>query len=674
MNVFICYVCPNFTMKKILILFIAVFCINTVSKAAPGDTTWVQANNVYLTYYNNYDTAVAFPAAGTSYRKILMIFTLGKYVCPGYTYGTGSVPWCGDWDYTIQNFLMTPGGDTLELGRLITPYANAGAPRTPYTWTQHYVYDVTDYAPLLHDAASMRILFSGYSGGFTGNIRFAFIEGTPDRTVKGITKLWSGSPHYGDTTGGGINNINNFFTLATETAPAGTNSTEMKFTVTGHGSDANYCCEFMSHNYQVLLNGSTINNKAIWRSNCGSNELYPQSGTWLYERANWCPGAMVYSDHIVLPGITAGSTFNTNITFDPYAVGGSYGVYTSFGTIFYYGPLNKATDASLDYIVAPTNDENFFRENPVVEKPTVRVKNTGSNTITSITFSYGLQDSAMSTYTWTGSLASLTDTDIVLPVLPQLGAVAGLSGTYTFTATITAVNGAADEDVTNNTLSSQFLAAPYWPNTFKVQFKTNNEDDGTGHCETNWTIYDMNDVVVAQRINNALSTQYIDTISPGPGCYKLVITDGSCDGLNWWANAGTSITSGNFYIKKLSGVSINMNGYNYSGQYNNDFGCGFTQYFRTDWPLAITDVTKGTGSMEVYPNPAQNTVNVDLAGIDRANGTISVVDALGRVVTSVAAQNMHEQVNVSSLANGVYTIQYTDVAGNKIQARLVIAN
>ena len=118
-------------MKKILILFIAVFCINTVSKAAPGDTTWVQANNVYLTYYNNYDTAVAFPAAGTSYRKILMIFTLGKYVCPGYTYGTGSVPWCGDWDYTIQNFLMTPGGDTLELGRLITPYANAGAPRTP---------------------------------------------------------------------------------------------------------------------------------------------------------------------------------------------------------------------------------------------------------------------------------------------------------------------------------------------------------------------------------------------------------------------------------------------------------------------------------------------------------------------------------------------------------------
>jgi len=41
---------------------------------------------------------------------------------------------------------MTPGGDTLDLGRLITPYANAGAPRTPWTWQQHYVYDITDYA------------------------------------------------------------------------------------------------------------------------------------------------------------------------------------------------------------------------------------------------------------------------------------------------------------------------------------------------------------------------------------------------------------------------------------------------------------------------------------------------------------------------------------------------
>src|SRR5206468_546966 len=131
------------------------------------------------------------PSSGTTYRNIYMVLTLGKYTCPG------SV--CGDWDYTVQNYLMTPGGDTLELGRLITPYANASGPRTPFSWTQRYVYDVTDYVSKLQGSATMRIFYSGYSEGFSADIKFAFIEGTPDRDVKSIQRLWHGSFGYGGT-------------------------------------------------------------------------------------------------------------------------------------------------------------------------------------------------------------------------------------------------------------------------------------------------------------------------------------------------------------------------------------------------------------------------------------------------------------------------------------------
>ena len=28
----------------------------------------------------------------------------------------------------------------------------------------------------------------------------------------------------------------------------------------------------------------------IWRDDCGEVALYPQGGTWVYDRANWCPG------------------------------------------------------------------------------------------------------------------------------------------------------------------------------------------------------------------------------------------------------------------------------------------------------------------------------------------------------------------------------------------------
>ena len=663
-------------MKKYVFVLLAVLMMSTSLKAAPGDTTWVQANIAQLSYYNNYDTLVHFPAPGTSYRKIYMIFTLGKYMCPaGSTY-------CGDWDYTVLNYLMTPGGDTLELARLITPYANAAAPRTPWTWLQHYVYDVTDYAYLLHDTATMRILFSGYSGGFTANVRFAFIEGTPDRDVIAIHKLWTGSYTYGDTTHLDSFDINTHFPTLAQTVPTGTQASEVKFLVTGHGSDNNYCCEFMSHNYHVLLNGSTVADQTVWRSDCGSNELYPQSGTWLYERANWCPGALVHPNFHALPGLLPGAHYNVDIQFDPYIgqpnpSGGGRGSYTTEASIIYYGAMNKILDASLDQIIAPTTDENHFRENPRLGVPTVHVKNTGAQAIDSITFQYGIQDSAMQTYTWVGTLAPLQETDLDLAQLGQLSNVAGVSGTFTFVAKITAVNGVADDDNTNNTMTSQFVAAPVFPSPFKIAFLTNNEAIATGSsiCETSWIIYDMNNNIVQQRTGATISKLYKDTVYLPKGYYKLQVYDSSCDGLNWWANSGTGISSGYLYAQKMAGTNIPLNGNNMGGTYVNDFGCGFVQYFYLDSTSvdAVQHITAGGVGIEAYPNPAQNVVNVDISGMQSVRGTIEIIDMLGRVASVTQCNSGHQQINTEKLANGIYTILFiNETGGNKLQARLLI--
>ena len=650
-------------MKRILFIFFAVVCMNNGVKAAAGDTTWVQANNVWLTYYNNYDTAISFPAAGTTYRKVLMIFTLGKYVCPG------SPTYCGDWDYTVQNFVMTPT-DTFELGRLITPYANAGAPRTPFTWTQHYVYDITDYAGKLHGSAVMRILFSGYSGGFTGNIRFAFIEGTPERNVLDIKRPWHGSFNFGDSAG-----INSHLPAYSQTAPAGTVSADMKFTVTGHGSDANGCSEFCSQNYDVMVNGSSVATETIWRNNCGKNELYPQSGTWVYDRGNWCPGAIVYSHRNTLPGITSGTSFTTGIQFPPYT--GSGASYTTEAALIYYGAINKTVDASIDNIIAPNLDENYYRENPICGKPIIHVRNTGATAITAMDITYGVQGATMHTYPWTGSIASLTETDITLPELTEIGDVAGIIDTNTFVATITTVNGAADNDVTNNTLTSRYANAALWPTTLKVYMTTNNEPVTTGSTvsETSWAIYDMTGAVVASRANAQISTAYIDTVHLGNACYRLVIFDSGCNGLHWWANP-SSTTSGSFSVRKLTGAALTLHGYPTSGTYANDFGCGFSQYFKaSDWTAAIDELTENTTNLSLFPNPAQNSVTVDIAGVSTVNGVIKVIDALGREVVLENCTTAQYQLNTARLVNGVYTIQYIDNANpdNKMQARVIIA-
>ena len=665
-------------MKRILYLLTALLCANFALKAAPGDTTVVNANNTRLVYYGSYDTTIMFPTAAKTYRRVYMIFTLGKYTCPGYTYGTGSVPWCGDWDYTVQNYLITKTGETFELGRLITPYANGSAPRTPYTWQQHYVYDVTDYVSKLTDSATMRIFYSGYSGGFTANIKFEFIEGTPDRTVMGISRLWNGSYSYGDTSHGGANNINNHFTTRTESAPAGTQSTDLKFTVTGHGSDPNYCNEFCSHNYNVLLNGATVGTQTIWRSNCGANELYPQSGTWIYQRANWCPGAMVYSNDNYLPGIIGGTTFNTAIQFEDY-IGNGGASYTTEATLIYYGGLNKTLDATMEHIISPTIDENYFRENPICATPVINIKNTGATTITSMTIQYGVSGTTPLTYNWTGSLASLQDADITLPALPAISAEAGTTGTYGFSATILSVNGAADDDATNNTLQSQFVAAPMWPSTFRILFNTNNETISSAStiCETSWIIYDVNNNIVTSRQNAEISSSYNDTINLLPGDYRLQVYDSSCDGLAWWGFSGSGVTDGSITAIKTTGTHANIpfNAFSYSGGYPDDFGCGFTQYFTVYWPAAIAEVNATPQSITAYPNPAQNVVNIDLDGMPSAvDGTFTIIDALGRSILQQKCNDIHSQLNTSSLTGGVYIVEFTDAnSNNKLQAHIVIA-
>ena len=308
--------------------------------------------------------------------------------------------------------------------------------------------------------------------------------------------------------------------------------------------------------------------------------------------------------------------------------------------------------------------------------PVVNVKNTGSATITSLQIQCTVDGGSPTLYTWSGSLPSLKDTIITLSGVQDIRAASGTSGSHSFMAKILMVNGnTGDDDSTNNTMTSYFIGAPQWPIPFKIQMKTNNETDGLGNSETTYQIFDESNTVVSSRMVSAINTIYYDTITLAPGSYKLVINDGSCDGLQWWANSGSGINAGYFNVKKLTGVNINMNGYTYGGTYNNDFGCSFTQYFTVNYPAAVNYLSESMVEIEAYPNPAQNVINVDISGLQQVNGVIRIVDVLGRVVSETACANTHTQVNVASLVNGVYTLLFIDDRhpDNKLSTRLLIA-
>lgn len=652
-------------MKRVLLVFMAFLGVSYASQAAPGDTTVVQAHyNLQMDHHGNFDSTVAFPDGTKKYRKIIMEYTLGRYACPG------SPQYCGDWDYTISTHVQTKNGDTMEIGRLISPYAGNSGPRTGPSWKHRYVFDVTDFYNQLKDTVLVRNRYSGYSWGFTANIKFYFIEGTPPRDVIKAENLWRGSLAYGKTP-----SIDDRIDSKNRTAPTGTQSTELALTITGHGSDATGCSEFCKKFYEVTLNSSNFDKTELWRDNCGINHMYPQNGTWVFNRGNWCPGDTIAPRMHKLAGITAGSTYDIDVDFQDYTSTSGNASYIFEGNVFYYGGFNKTLDASLDDIIAPTDHERHYRENPFTGKPVVTVTNTGSTTITSIKIQYNVDGGNSLTYTWSGSLASLAKADIEMDILPELQTLAEKTS-HKFTATILEVNGKADDDATNNTLSSDFTTTMKLPHEFVIELKTNGSTVG-GVSETQWQLIDLyTGKVVAERVNNAPDSTYSDTISRWDGMYKLVVSDAGCDGLYWWLYSNPNAYpvnpgAGSIFIKRTTSPIP----YTIVADFGGDFGCGFTQYFNIGSTVSVNEISTQPLTLAAYPNPAKNAITVSLEGVSNVAGTLQLIDMTGRVIMTQNCTEAATTLDVSRFANGMYTIVYTDEKSGtaKLQTRVLIA-
>lgn len=76
---------------------------------------------------------------------------------------------------------------------------------------------------------------------------------------------------------------------------------------------------------------------------------------------------------------------------------------------------------------------------------------------------------------------------------------------------------------------------------------------------------------------------------------------------------------------------------------------------------SVNDIDNNVLAMEVYPNPANDLINVNVMAIAEGNGTISVYDLTGKNVMNVNAfmsrGENKTQLDLSSLTNGVYFVQ-----------------
>ena len=525
--------------------------------------------------------------------------------------------------YEIMSF-VTPYGVNLDLG----PNGK--------TWT----FDLTDYMPLLKGKKRMT-LERGGQWMEDMDIKFLFIVGTPPRDVMSIDQLWRVESR-------GYSSIlaDEYYEPRNVLIPSNATSFKVRSSVSGHGQEG----EFIPRNHFVNVNGGA--NEFTWQvwKECGENPVYPQGGTWIYDRAGWCPGMATDVQHF---DITSFVTPGQTATID-------YGVVSAAGTSNYiannqlvsYGAINHNLDASVVDISGPTNKVEYARTNSICSNPSVIIKNTGSTDLTSLEIEYWVNNAnSKQTFSWSGNLKFNETEEVVLPSPLELwDDISGLDNI--FHVEIHNPNGGTDEYTFNNTYQTGFTIPDVVPGDFAIWFRSN-----AAANESSYRLLDASGNVLFSRANMANNTLYRDTFNLEVGCYQLEVLDTDDDGINFWANTDGN---GSVLFRQIAGGVIK--------NLNPDFGGSIIYNFTVDAPLSY-DELQNRISFQVYPNPAESHFIIEGEAVHLAG--VKIYNAIGQQVQLQRQVETNKvRFETANLATGIYTL--TLRLEGKTQSRKII--
>ena len=491
------------------------------------------------------------------------------------------------------------------------------------TWT----FDMTDFLPIFKGQKRMTMERGG-QWMEDMDIKFLFILGTPPRDVIGFNQIWR--PESRSYTH--LESDRFFAPRETKLNPQGKHF-KIRSSITGHGQEG----EFIGRQHYININGGSSEfNWQVWKE-CAENPIYPQGGTWIYDRAGWCPGSPTDVQHY---DITSMVDPGQNITID-------YGVLNASGTSNYiinnqlitYGEINFDLDASIVEVQEPSKRVEFSRFNSICHTPKVVIKNTGKTILTSLKIKYWVNNSTNpQTYDWTGNLEFDESEIVSLPSPLSLWTAVNSSGNV-FHVELESPNGGTDEYEYNNSYHSKFEIPEVMPEEIVIFFKTNNAAG-----ESSYKIIDSNGNIILSRSGMSNNTTYRDTVNLSYGCYTFLTEDSGDDGIDFWANNdGLGICR----IYKAQGGLLK--------KFDGDFGDNINFEFTVGSPLKYEELVLDN-SIAVYPNPAKSMFTIEAENIQ--NSSIFIYDKLNRTI-DIPCKKLKDKIeyNASFLAKGLYLIQ-----------------
>tara|TARA_R110000868_G_scaffold340552_1_gene601221 strand:- start:9886 stop:11796 length:1911 start_codon:yes stop_codon:yes gene_type:complete len=496
---------------------------------------------------NSYKRWVTFPSKDKEIRQVMLNLT---FECPNNMR-------CADWDY-VDHIKVRPKNDTVsyEIARMLTPYGG----RFQQDWQFDWKVDITDFSPILRDSLEVDYIHTGYEDnktrGWKVTVDFEITYGKPVAEPLALYKIYDGKYSYGDKT----DPIENH--LVPMTLKANTKSTfgKLKIQQTGHGMDANGCGEFCDKYRQVLFNGEVIDTKQLWMQ-CGDNPLYPQAGTWIFDRANWCPGYLLQPDEVSFD-TNPGKEFTIDLNMEPYETEEPSAKELLVAYVLEYGKINADHDVTLVDIIAPSNEKIHSRQNETGTLPLIRFKNNGKNNLKSFVVNYYLEGQKPKKFSWKGDVPF---GETALLTLPE--EIFSDKKTTRFFVELKRPNGKRDGFEGDNAKSSVYTTPNILPVSSIIYFKTNNKPGQNSYSVTNGY---GKEVFKKDSLELKPNTVYLDTLTLPEGNYTFKVSDKGGDGLEFWFKSKDG--RGDVKLLDTLGQAIQ--------HFNSDFGSHIIYNFR----------------------------------------------------------------------------------------------
>lgn len=318
----------------------------------------------------------------------------------------------------------------------------------------------------------------------------------------------------------------------------------------------------------------------------------------------------------------------------------------------------RFADVELDIAVLSVDSVNLVECSSTVN-PYTRIRNNGSETVTSFDISVFYDEDEVLNDSWSGSLSFGEVTTIELPTFE------GASGESSITVHVNNPNGEIDEATFNNTRSRAFLASGDYYDTLDFVFKL----DCWG-SESSWTVVDENNNTWfsggGYPDDNTEQIVIEKEFCLSEGCYTLNVFDSFGDGIE-----GTEVGcdfDGELTLTRLWNGEVLAE---ISEQQENlNFGESITFDFCVESMGDSNSVVSENKGILIFPNPVASELNIYLTGI-AGEKKVRIIDPTGKKIKAYTFTGEVLKVDASSLSKGLYFV-YIETEAEKTIEKVIV--